>query len=99
MVINNPKNKCLITLSEHLKTLFAVVKSIRSDIIVKKFTSPTAYFIHCDLIDNEQNLLNGEPSSVLALFDIKGMPYERFAIKRHSLIYGGIHLLENMSTV
>ena len=67
MVINNSKNQYLITLSENLKTLFGVVKSIRSDIIVKKFSSPTAYFIHCDLIDKEQNLLNGEPSSVLAL--------------------------------
>ena len=44
--------------------------SLRSSIIVKKFTLPTAYFIHCDLIDKEQNLLNGELSSVLTLFDI-----------------------------
>ena len=61
-MINNPKkNQYLITLSENLKTLFAVVKENRSNIIVKKFTSPTAYFIYCNLIDKEQNLLNGEP--------------------------------------
>ena len=77
LVINNPENQYLITLSDNLKPLFAVVISLRSSIIVKKFTSPTAYFIHCDLIDKEQNLLNGEPSSVLALFDIKGVPYEK----------------------
>ena len=77
MVINNPKNQYLITISENLKTFFAVVKAIRSNIIVKKITSPTAYFIHCDLVDKEQNLLNGEPSSILPLFDIKGSPYEK----------------------
>ena len=77
LVINNLKNQYLITLSENLKTLFAVVKENRFTILVKKFTSPTAYFIHCDLIDKEQNLLKGEPSSILALFDIKGVPYEK----------------------
>ena len=42
-----------------------------------KFTSPNTYFVHCDLVDKEQNLLNGEPSSVLARFDIKGVSYEK----------------------
>ena len=33
--------------------------------------------IHCDPVDNEQNLLNGKPSSVLAQFNIKGKPHEK----------------------
>ena len=45
--------------------------------VVKNLTSPSAYFIHCDLVDKEQNLLSSAPSSVLARFDIKGEPYEK----------------------
>ena len=43
----------------------------------KRLRLPSTYFIHCDLVDKEQNLLNGSPSSVLARFDIKGDPYEK----------------------
>jgi len=44
---------------------------------VKRFTAPTTYFIHCDLIDKQKNLFNGKRSDVLALFDVKGKPYEK----------------------
>ena len=44
---------------------------------VKRLGSPTTYFIHCDLIDTERNLFNGKRSDVLALFDVKGKPYEK----------------------
>ena len=37
---------------------------------VKRLTSPDAYYIHCDLIDKEQNLLNGKPSSLLSRLHI-----------------------------
>ena len=43
---------------------------------VKRMKSPTTYFIHCDLVDKEQNLFNGKPSTVLQTFDITGKPYE-----------------------
>ena len=39
--------------------------------------NPKKYFINCDLIDKQQSLLNGKPSSLLACFDIRGKPYER----------------------
>ena len=39
---------------------------------IKKRNSATTYYIHCDLLDKEQNLLNGKPSTVLQTFDIKG---------------------------
>ena len=32
---------------------------------------------NCDLIDKQQSLLNGKPSSLLACFDIQGKPYEK----------------------
>ena len=43
---------------------------------VKRMKLPTSYFIHCDLVDKEQNLLNGKPSTVLQTFDITGKPDE-----------------------
>jgi len=44
---------------------------------VKRLTSPTTYFIHCDFIDTERNLFNSKRSDVLALFDVKGKPFEK----------------------
>ena len=44
---------------------------------VKRLTAPSTYFVHCDLIDKRQNLLNGKPSTVLARFDIRGQPFEK----------------------
>jgi len=44
---------------------------------VKKLNSPSAYFIHCDLLDKTKNFLNGKKSDVLARFDLKGLPYEK----------------------
>ena len=44
---------------------------------VKQLTAPSTYFVHCDLIDKRQNLLNGKPSTVLARFDIRGQPFEK----------------------
>ena len=44
---------------------------------ITRLNSPTTYFIHCDLIDKRQNLLNGKPSTVLARFDIRGQPFEK----------------------
>ena len=44
---------------------------------VKQLTSPSTYFVHCDLIDKKQNLLNGKPSTVLARFDIRGKAFEK----------------------
>ena len=44
---------------------------------IKQLKTPTTYFVHCDLIDKKQNLLNGKPSTVLARFDIRGKPFEK----------------------
>ena len=44
---------------------------------VKRLTSPSTYFVHCDLINKTQNLLNGKPSTVLSRFDIRGQPFEK----------------------
>ena len=77
MNILNPKNKYTFTLSDSLKALFGVVSQVNSNILVRKFNSKDSYFVHCDLIDREQNLLNGKASSVLARLDVKGTSYEK----------------------
>ena len=65
-----------ITFSNSLLQLLGVQKLLLLT-FVKRLNSPTTYFIHCDLIDKRQNLLNGKPSNVLAKFDIRGQPFER----------------------
>ena len=44
---------------------------------IDNVSNPKNYFIYCDLIDKQQSLLNGKPSSLLACFDIRGKPYKR----------------------
>ena len=53
------------------------IPKVSSITFVKRLTSPSTYFVHCDLIDKRQNLLNGKPSTVLARFDIRGQPFEK----------------------
>ena len=75
MVIDNPDNK-IIVLGRDLSELLGISK-LNFKTFIKRSRSPSTYFIHCDLVDKEQNLLNGSPSSVLARFDIKGDAYEK----------------------
>ena len=44
---------------------------------IKKLNSPSSYFVHCDLIDKNQNFFNNKKSDLLAKFDVKGKPYEK----------------------
>ena len=53
------------------------IQSLTPITVVKQLTAPSTYFVHCDLIDKRQNLLNGKPSTVLARFDIRGQPFEK----------------------
>ena len=51
---------------------------LRTVSYIKKLNTPSAYFIHCDLINPTQNFFNGKRSDVLAKLDIRGMPYGKF---------------------
>ena len=53
------------------------IKKVLPITFVQRLTSPTTYFVHCDLMDKKQNLLNGKPSTVLARFDIRGKAFEK----------------------
>jgi len=44
---------------------------------VKKLNTPSAYFIHCDLIDPSNNFFNGKRTDILAKIDIQGIPYHK----------------------
>ena len=50
---------------------------MKFEFYAKKLNSPSTYFIHCDLIDKNQNFLNNKKSDLLATFDIKGKAYEK----------------------
>ena len=65
-----------IRFSNGLLQLLGIAK-VSPITFVKQLTSPSTYFVHCDLIDKKQNLLNGKSSTVLARFDIRGQPFEK----------------------
>ena len=88
MNILNPKNTYSFTLSNNLKALFGVSLQVNSNILVRRFDSKNSYFIHSNLVDKRQNLLNGKPSTLFAKLDVKGQPYTKItyqAIQPHVL--------------
>ena len=64
-----------VRLDHNLSELLGIGANLMFITFVKRLTSPSTYFIHCDLIDKRQNLLNRKPSTVLARFDIRGQPF------------------------
>ena len=66
-----------ITLDASLAEMFGVGRDLGTVNYVKQLNAPSTYFIHCDLVNKQENLLNGEPSTVLARFNIKGNPFEK----------------------
>jgi len=51
--------------------------ALGSKTYIKKLNSPSAYFIHCDLIDPKNNFFNGKRTDILAKVDILGTPYAK----------------------
>ena len=84
---NKPNSALKITrltlIEKEIQISHALARSIGSSTglgeftYIKKLNSPSTYFIHCDLIDKNQNFLNNKKSDLLATFDIKGKPYEK----------------------
>ena len=56
---------------------FTMEKDYFTKIVINDVSNPKHYFVNCDLIDKQQSLLNGKPSSLLACFDIRGTPYQK----------------------
>ena len=70
------KSESQITLDSDLTKLFGTQRLLL-ETAIKRIITTTAYFIHCDLIDGNNNLFNGKRSNILAKFDITGKPYEK----------------------
>ena len=66
-----------IKLDRDLADLFGVKRELARTTHVKYLRYPTSYFIHCDLIDIEQNFFNNKKSDLLAKLDVRGKPYEK----------------------
>ena len=77
LVLPNPENKKITGITPNLRELFGIDPRIGADLTIKKFKRPHSYFIHCDLMNKTENLLNGKPSNLLAKFSIRGQPYEK----------------------
>ena len=76
VIYNNTGSKIL--LDEDLANFLGYDRELNSPVsFITRLNSPTTYFVHCDLIDKRQNLLNGKPSIVLARFDVRGKPFEK----------------------
>ena len=75
VIYNTTGNKIL--LDEHLANFLGYDKELKFISFIKGLNSLRTYFIHCDLVDKDQNLLNGKALTVLARFDIHGKPFER----------------------
>ena len=76
MTIYNNK-EADIQLSHNLAKLLGVTLDLKKVVYVKRLHCPTTYFVHCDLVDKKQNLLNEKPSTILARFDVRGQPFEK----------------------
>ena len=99
----NPKFKKSLGLPNPYTTLLFDVddNQIYPHITVKRFATPSTYFIHCDLVDKEQNLLNGKPSTVLARFDARGEPFEKIHYQHNNMLCDNTtqqHALRDTST-
>ena len=89
MIIHNT-GMANVKLGHNLSELLGIGANLMFMTFVKRLTSPSTYFIHCDLIDKRQNLLNGKPSTVLARFDLRGKPFEKVnyqTAQKHVLRY------------
>ena len=76
LVITNPQFKKIVIDSNLGNLLNLNSFTLGFKTFIKRLNSATTYYIHCDLLDKEQNLLNRKPSTVLQTFDITGKPYE-----------------------
>ena len=76
-VLFNIDNNNEIQVSHALFQLIGSSTKLGQNTNTKKLNSPSTYFIHCDIIDKNQNFLNNKKSDLLATFDVKGKPYEK----------------------
>ena len=62
-------HKKRIKLDRDLSSLLGIDQRLQEKNLASRFTSFDSYLVHCDLLDKDENLFNGEPSNVLGCFD------------------------------
>ena len=81
IVIKNPLNKNVL-FDRDLMFLLGLSsrnprERLKKQAVINRLASFNNYFINCDLMDKEENLFNGKPSTILACFDVDGKSFER----------------------
>ena len=81
IVIENPLNKNVL-FDRDLTFLLGLnarnpKERLKKQAVINRLASFNNYFINCDLLDKDENLFNGKPSTILACFDINGKSFER----------------------
>jgi len=76
-LINPDHDRYPIVITHALAGLMGTSTQLGHPAFVKKLNTPSAYFIHCDLIDPSNNFFNGKRSDVLAKIDKRGLPYDK----------------------
>ena len=84
IVIKNLQNQKII-FDRDLTFLFGLNGNMKEDsrtrlktqTVLNRLVSFKNYFINCDLMDKDENLFNGKPSTILACFDVDGKSFER----------------------
>ena len=84
ITVGEPTDGREISLSRSLHQLINSGPTLTTITYVKKLNSPSAYFIHCDLINRNFNFVNNKESDLLAKIDIKGRPYEKITYEASS---------------
>ena len=84
IVLENPHSKkiifdrdltFLLGLNGNMKEISRT--QLKKQAVINRLVSFNNYFINCDLLDKDENLFNGKPSTILACFDINGKSFER----------------------
>ena len=81
IVIENPLNKNVL-FDRDLTFLLGLNagnprERLKKQAVINRLASFNNYFINCDLLDKDENLFNGKPSTILACFDVVGKSFER----------------------
>ena len=67
----------IITLNRHFADIFGIHVLLELITYVKSIRYPTAYFMHCDLIDRNFNFVNNKKSDLLAKIDVIGKAHKK----------------------
>ena len=66
------KSDLEITFGRDFVKIIGIDGALKKVTNVKRLRYPSAYFIHCDLIDRNYNFFNNKKSDLLAKIDVRG---------------------------